>query len=297
MVLHRYSGVSAQPYYFISLIPTAMTGLVHSASDLYILRACIGIVGGMCQHWTVCMFADEIVGTANGIVAGWGNLGGGVTQLIMGSVLFPLFTTLCGSTEQAWRTVSIVPAVVAFSTGLAIYFFSDDCPKGNYGDLKKRGVMKDVSLAKSAMTGSLNWATWIMFIQYACCFGVELTMQNAAVLYFVDQFGQSTESAAAIASIFGWMNLFARGMGGFLSDVSNSYFGKRGRIWAHTICLLMEGAFVLFFSSTTSLGMAIGVMIVFSTFVQAAEGTSFGIVPYISRANVGTVTGIGRCGW
>jgi NNP family nitrate/nitrite transporter-like MFS transporter len=30
----------------------------------------------------------------------------------------------------------------------------------------------------------MNWNTWILFIQYACCFGVELTMNNAAALYF-----------------------------------------------------------------------------------------------------------------
>ena len=39
------------------------------------------------------MFTKEIAGTANALVGGWGNLGGGVTQLVMGAVLFPLFKT------------------------------------------------------------------------------------------------------------------------------------------------------------------------------------------------------------
>eukprot|EP00957_Ditylum_brightwellii_P204401 15339096-Ditylum_brightwellii.AAC.1 len=135
----------------------------------------------------------------------------------MGSLLFPLFKTGM-SAEMAWRTVSIVPAIVAFTTGITVYFISDDSPKGNYSDLKKHGNMPEVSAAASFRSGAMNFNTWILFIQYACCFGVELTMNNAAALYFREEFNQSTEAAAAIASIFGWMNLFARGVGGFASD-------------------------------------------------------------------------------
>lgn len=122
----------------------------------------------------------------------------------MGSALFPLFKVIYGGNSNlAWRTVCAVPAVVAIAWGITILFISDDAPKGNYKELKKVGQMPEVSAAASFRTGALNLNTWILFIQYACCFGVELTMNNAAALYFVDQFGQSTESAAAIASIFG----------------------------------------------------------------------------------------------
>ena len=178
------------------------------------------------------MFTKKVVGTANALVGGWGNLGGGVTQIVMGSALFPLFKKIYGgfepdvAAEKAWRTVSVIPAVVAFASGVATYYISDDCPKGNYAEMKKNGTMQEVSAASSFREGALNINTWLLFIQYACCFGVELTMNNAAALYFVDRFGQSTEAAAAIASIFGWMNLFARGMGGYSSDKANAYSGK-----------------------------------------------------------------------
>mmetsp|Transcript_30135 Transcript_30135/g.73228 ORF Transcript_30135/g.73228 Transcript_30135/m.73228 type:complete len:487 (+) Transcript_30135:288-1748(+) len=277
-------------------IPTACTGFVNSATGLAILRLFIGAAGGtfvMCQYWTSRMFTKEVVGTANALVGGWGNLGGGVTQLVMGSLLFPLFKVIYnGDSEKAWRTVSVVPAVVAFGIGVMIYFISDDAPKGNYNELKKHGVMSEVSAAKSFRAGALNINTWLLFIQYACCFGVELTMNNAAALYFRDEFGQSTESAAAIASIFGWMNLFARGMGGFISDKSNAKCGMKGRIWAQTVCLACEGALVLVFATTKSLGGAIAVLVFFSLFVQSAEGTSYGIVPYVDPPNTGSIAGI-----
>lgn len=53
------------------------------------------------------------------IVAGWGNLGAGVTNLVIGSILYPTFVAIFdGDTEKAWRTVCVVPAVVAFTTGI-----------------------------------------------------------------------------------------------------------------------------------------------------------------------------------
>jgi len=277
-------------------IPTACTGLVNSATGLAVLRLFIGSAGGtfvMCQYWSSRMFVKEVVGTANALCGGWGNLGGGVTQLVMGAGLFPLFKMFFdGDASKAWRYVSIVPAIVAFSSGVMIYFISDDAPKGNYSEMKKNGAMADISAAASFRSGAININTWILFIQYACCFGVELTMNNAAALYFKDKFELSTESAAAIASIFGFMNLFARGLGGFMSDKGNARLGMRGRIIAHTICLVIEGILVLVFAQTESLGSAIAVMVFFSLFVQAAEGTSYGIVPYIDPAATGAISGI-----
>jgi len=283
----------------VASIPCALTGLVNSAGGLAVLRLFIGIAGGSfvaCQFWSSRMFTKEVVGTANALCGGWGNLGGGVTQIIMGSVLFPLFKVIFADSEDpaemAWRTICVVPALVGFGSGVMIYFISDDAPKGNYSDLKKYGAMPAVSAATSFSTGATNVNTWLLFIQYATCFGVELTMNNAAALYFREEFGESTETAAMIASIFGWMNLFARGLGGYLSDHANKKLGMRGRIIVQTILLLAEGVMVIIFANTASLGLAIFIMIVFSIFVQAAEGSTYGIVPYVDPPSTGSISGI-----
>jgi MFS transporter, NNP family, nitrate/nitrite transporter len=124
------------------------------------------------------------------------------------------------------------------------------------------------------------------------CFGVELTLNSAAAMYFKDQFGLSTPTAAAMASIFGWMNLFARGLGGFISDIVSSRIGMRGRIITQALMLFAEGVLVIIFAHTQSLAASIATLVFFSLFVQACEGSSYAIVPYIDPPYTGSTTGI-----
>ena len=127
---------------------------------------------------------------------------------------------------MAWRRACIVPACLGFVTAFCVIKFSDDCPIGNYSKLKKEKRMTNVSAALSMKTGVLDVNTWLIFIQYACCFGVEITMNNATAIYFSQRFDLPTERAAAAASIFGWMNVFARGCGGYISDKMNTKLGE-----------------------------------------------------------------------
>ena len=281
-------------------IPTACTGLVNSLTGLCFLRLFIGCAGSsfvMCQCWSTRMFTKEIVGTANALVGGWGNVGGGVTQIVMGTLLFPLFQDIIyadaeNPAESAWRTVCIVPAVVAFATGVIVILTSEDCPEGNYKQLIKEGKMIQVSASASLRQGAVNFNTWLLYIQYGCCFGVELTMNNAATSYFVDKFDLPLSTAAAIASIFGFMNIFARGLGGFSSDKANEKIGMKGRIWVQMILLLLEGICIIIFAMMDSLWGAIVLLTVFSIFVQGAEGSTYGIVPYVNPVAPGAVSGI-----
>lgn len=265
-----------------------------STASLSVLRFFIGLGGSTfvcCQFWTSRMFTKEVAGTANALVGGWGNLGGGVTQIVMGTALFPLFK-LGMSPEMAWRTVCIVPAVVGFFLGILIMNISDDAPKGNYKEMKRNGTMPEISAAASFRSGAMNINTWILFLQYGCCFGVELTMNNAAASYFKSRFELTTESAAAIASIFGWMNLFARGIGGFISDKANSKMGMRGRLIWQSALLIVEGVMIFIFANTKSLAAAIVIMVIFSTIVQSAEGSTYGIVPYVNPPVTGSIAGV-----
>ena len=66
----------------------------------------------------------------------------------------------------------------------------------------------------------------------------------------------------------------------------------RGRLWAHTLFLLFEGILVLVFVRTSTLTNSIVVLVFFSVCVQAAEGTSYGIVPYVNPPCTGSIAGI-----
>lgn len=152
--------------------------------------------------------------------------------------------------------------------------------------------MQTVSASASLRQGAVNLNTWLLYIQYACCFGVELTMNNAAATYFVDEFGMDIPKASAVASVFGFMNIFARGLGGFVSDRMNERMGMKGRIWTQFGLLLAEGVCIVIFASCKSLPAAICMLTIFSIFVQGAEGSTYGIVPYVNPVAAGAVSGI-----
>lgn len=152
--------------------------------------------------------------------------------------------------------------------------------------------MVEILAAASFRSGAIDFNTWLLYFQYACCFGVELTMNNYTATYFVDKFGLTTETASAIASIFGFMNIFARGAGGFTSDKFFAGYGMRGRIFWHGTTLILEGICIFIFASLESLWAAILLLTIFSIFVQAAEGSTYGIVPYVNPSAPGAVAGI-----
>ncbi|KAL7546643.1 hypothetical protein ACHAWF_009978 [Thalassiosira exigua] len=286
-------------------IPTACTGFVNTAWGLYILRFFIGMAGGsfvVCQYWSTIMFAPEIVGAANGFIGGWGNLGGGVTQLVIGTGLMPLLLKYT-SADKAWRTVSLIPAAMAVVTGAAVYFASDDSPVPVVPEPSERPGPGPEQMTKSfshhrrssirrvetvemqeATANDAFWsavkrpATWILFCHYMFSFGVELTMYGIVAELFVDKYEMSQPEASAVASIFGWMNIFARGMGGSLSDWAASKIGMKGRLYTQAICFTLEGLFVLIMGSMEKFAGALTIMIFFSIAVQASEGSTFAIV-------------------
>ena len=275
-------------------IPTAMLGLVNSSGGLSLIRFFIGIAGSsfvMSQFWPSRMFSREISGTANGIVGGWGNLGGAAAQLLIGRILFPAFTNVFdGDSEKSWRLVCVFPAAIAFIWGWIMPWISDDAPMGDYKEMKKNGTMDRIFFTTSLRSGATK-NTWILFIQYASCFGVELVMNNATVLYYNYKFGLTTEEAAVFGFIYGSMNIFARGLGGYISDALNLSYGMRGRLWLHTSLLICEGILILAFSTADTLAGAVVTMCIFSIFTQAAEGAIFGVVPYVTKLYTGAVAG------
>ena len=112
--------------------------------------------------------------------------------------------------------------------------------------------------------------------------------------YFFDKYPAdiSEDTAGIVASLFGLMNLFARALGGMLSDRLNRRYGLAGRYWTQFGTLLVEGAIIVGFSRVDTLASSIVLLILFSTAVQMAEGATFGLVPYVAPQATGSVSGI-----
>ena len=68
----------------------------------------------------------------------------------------------------------------------------------------------------------------MLFVIYGACFGVELTINNIAALYYMDYFGLGLKSAGLVAGLFGLMNIFARTTGGIIGDKFGHKWGLRG---------------------------------------------------------------------
>jgi uncharacterized membrane protein YphA (DoxX/SURF4 family) len=127
---------------------------------------------------------------------------------------------------------------------------------------------------------------------YAACFGIELTINNIAALYYMDTFALGIKTAGLVAGLFGLMNIFARTLGGYISDRFVVMRGLRGRVLWLFIALLCEGVALVFFSQMRVLALAIPAMILFSLFVQMSEGATYSIVPFINKKSLGAVAGI-----
>lgn len=287
----------------IGSIPVALVGLATDYTTFLLFRLAIGVIGAsfvITQYHTSAMFAPRIKGTANAITGGWGNLGGGVTNMVM-PVIFAAIVGFGYTPHYAWRYAMIVPAVMMWILAWLYYKYTTDTPTGNFSDLRQTAGSGDP--AASVANGKTprkrtNWsvlADWriaALTIAYAMCFGMEITFDNVASLHFVDTFHLSQHSAGFWAGLFGSMNLFARALGGFMSDKAGNRWGMPGKGTLLTGALLLEGIGLIAFAHSPSFSLAIIFMLSFALFLKMANGAVYGIVPFIDSNNVGLVSGI-----
>jgi MFS transporter, NNP family, nitrate/nitrite transporter len=278
-------------------VPVIGIGFSQSYESFLLFRLAIGAIGAafvITQYHTSVMFAPNVVGTANATTAGWGNLGGGVTQILM-PLVFAGFLLLGASERVGWRLAMVVPGVVLLSIGIAYWILTQDAPEGNYRELRRTNP--ETVPATGTGFGTFGEAArdprvWALFVVYAVCFGVELTIHNVAAIYFHDRFELSLKTAGLVAGLFGLMNLFARTMGGWFSDRAGERWGLQARIRVLFVILIAEGVSLMVFSQMGYLALAVAMMLVFSLFVQMAEGATYGVVPFINRRALGAVAGI-----
>ncbi|WP_026969121.1 MFS transporter [Algoriphagus terrigena] len=277
-------------------IPVILSGLVTTPMQFYICRLLTGFIGAsfvITQVHTSLMFASNVVGTANATSAGWGNLGGGANRL--GMPLIAALVIAFGIAEtDAWRYSMVLIGIVCFLTGLLYYFFTKDTPAGNYSELVARG--EKIPKGKKDVVGFLeaakDYRVWVLFIVYAACFGIELTVYGTMDDYLQNTFGLSRITAGNLVLSFALMNIFARTLGGWFGDKYGKTGGLKGRVWFLAAIIVAEGLMLGLFSTATSLTLGVILLIGFSLTVQMAEGATFSVVPFINKKAIGSISGI-----
>ncbi len=276
-------------------LPVMGVGLAHNYQTFLLFRLAIGAIGAsfvITQYHTSVMFAPNVVGTANAASAGWGNLGGGVTQIAM-PLIFTLFLSLGADKWWGWRMAMFVPGVVMLLTGIAYYRLTQDTADGDFKELRARNEITGASAAKGAFAAaSRDPRVWALFVIYAGCFGMELTIDNIAALYFTDNFHLALTAAGLVAGSFGMMNIFARALGGIVSDRCHKTWGLRGRVLLLGSTIFCEGLALMLFSRMRFLPFAIAAMMLTGLFIKMSNGATYAVVPFVNRKALGAVAGI-----
>lgn len=183
----------------------------------------------------------------------------------------------------------LIPGTLLLVMAFIYYRYTKDTPRGNYKDIERQTKAKKRGTFLIALK---DYRTWVLAFAYAACFGIEITVDNVAATFFVDQYGASIIAAGALASIFGFMNLFARALGGIFSDKIGRQYGLRGKALLLAGFLVMEGIGILCFAKAGSLSMAIVSMLIFALFLKMANGGTYSIVPFVNKDAIGSVAGI-----
>lgn len=281
----------------IGSLPVMFIGFSDSYESFLLFRLAIGVIGAsfvITQYHTSVMFAPNVVGTANATSAGWGNMGGGVTLMVM-PLVFAGFVGMGYLNEQAWRYSMVIPGAALFAMGLVYYFFTQDTPDGNVSDLRRTNPeykAKAKDSRGSFLSASKDYRVWVLFLAYGACFGIEITIDNIATLYFVDNFKLGLKEAGIIAGTFGMMNIFARALGGIFGDKAGKKWGLKGRIMILGVFLLLEGLGIMLFSTMDVLTWAIVTMLIFALFLKMSNGATYSVVPFINQKAMGAVSGI-----
>jgi len=127
----------------------------------------------------------------------------------------------------------------------------------------------------------LDWA-------YFVTFGTELAVVSMLAMFYVDWFELPKITAALLAGVYPFINLFARPGGGYLSDK----YGRR-----LTLIVVFSGITLSFLAlgnvdKSWSIYWVVGLTILGGIFSKAGSGAVFAMVPLIQRRLTGQIAGM-----
>lgn len=286
----------------LGAIPVLGVAASQSYESFLFFRLLIGAVGAsfvITQYHTSVMFGPNVVGTANAAAAGWGNAGGGAAQALM-PLLLGALVMLGVSESLGWRAALVVPGVLMLVMAVLYWRYTQDCPEGNYEDMRAAGIPAPGAPGEGGKNGgwasfraaASNHRVWLLFVTYGACFGIEIFIHNIAAVYYVDHFDLTIGQAGMAAGSFGLLALFARALGGWISDKMALRGTLNSRVTLLFILMIGEGLGLLWFARADTVVFAVVAMLVFGLFTHMACGATYALVPFIDRKALGGVAGI-----
>ncbi len=127
----------------------------------------------------------------------------------------------------------------------------------------------------------LDWA-------YLVTFGTELAVVSMLAMFYVEWFNTPKVSAALLAGIYPFINIFARPGGGWISDI----FGRK-----RTLIIVFAGITISFLilgmvDKNWPLWAVIGMTIMGGIFSKGGSGAVYAMVPLIQRRMTGQIAGM-----
>jgi NNP family nitrate/nitrite transporter-like MFS transporter len=280
----------------LGAIPVLGVAMAQSYESFLLFRLGIGAVGAsfvITQYHTSVMFGPKVVGTANAAAAGWGNSGGGAAQALM-PLLLTAVTMLGVSQALSWRVALVVPGLMMIAMAFFYWRYTQDCPAGNYDELRAKGEAPQGGKGgwASFVEACRNHRAWLLFVTYGACFGIEIFIHNIAAVYYVDKYGLSLGAAGLAAGSFGLLALFARALGGWLSDRSARKGSLNSRVTVLFVLMIGEGLGLLWFAQADGVAYAVVAMLCFGLFTHMACGATYALVPFVAPKALGGVAGI-----
>ncbi|SPO25655.1 related to nitrate transporter [Ustilago trichophora] len=140
---------------------------------------------------------------------------------------------------------------------------------------------------------------WMCFMCYLLTFGLETAMDAALPGLITTLFASKTFTAidaAYAASLYGLLNLYARPLGGVVSDILFSKYGLRGRvIWLLATAFSQGIAMIglgIYCNRDPTLSGVLWFIFLIGTTGFLANGANYGIPAIICPSAIGTVSGL-----
>ncbi|KAI0103149.1 nitrate transporter [Nemania sp. FL0031] len=162
-------------------------------------------------------------------------------------------------------------------------------------DITKGEIIQKPTLAGS-LTILASPQTLFHLLTYLCSFGGELAINSILSAYYLKNSPHiSPAYAANVAAIFGFLNFVTRPLGGFISDYLYRVTGRN--LWAKKIwivvCGLLTGAFLILVGQLDPhrLPVLVGLISLMAIFLEAGNGSNFGLIPHVHPQANGVVSG------